>query len=144
MNIPFDTTTNIILSLMGITIAIFIFAVTLLGNAIKKAEDKKKEIEEESKKVFDEKIIKIGEELADAKKSKSGDISKLSFEIAKLEKNKKEAENKIKKIQERYTLISLQKGVVYPSSFFVVALILNTSSSFINLSLSSGLIEQNG
>lgn len=118
-----DLINSLILSLIGIDVAVFIFSVTLLGNAISKSEKEKKSEEEKAKTEFDTQIKQVAEELKLAKKSR--DTTDLVEKITHLENNKKRVDCRIREITKRYSLITFRGSIAYTVSFLISALIVN-------------------
>jgi hypothetical protein len=123
MSLPFSTTTTIAITLLAVTIAVFVLAVSLLGNAIERAKEEKTKAEEQERKDTEARISGIENKIKEVKET--GNIAKLETELGKLKRTKKEAEAEIKRIQKKYSLLEFKKCVLYPSCFFLSAIVLN-------------------
>jgi len=123
MFLPFSTTSTIAIALLTITIPLFIFTVSLLGNAIERAKEEKSKTQEEQRKDFEAKITDIENKVKKAKKT--GDSTELETQLEKLKQSKRESEAQIEKIKKKYSLLEFKKCVLYPGSFFLSAIVLN-------------------
>lgn len=109
---------NINLLLLGVTIPIFVFTVTLLGNAAKISNEEKTAAEEVNKKQFDEEILALNEQV----KTNPHDLNGLKEKISVLETKKKFTAEKIKDIENKYKSLTLQDAVLVPGVYLVASL----------------------
>ena len=112
---------DISMLLLGITIPIFVFTVTLLGNAAKLAREQKETTEQQNKKEFDEEISGLNKEITEH----LGDTSLLATlkeKISDIEAKKKFTEDKLKKIENKYNVLNLKNSVFIPGGIFIVSI----------------------
>lgn len=117
--------------LLGITIPIFVFTVTLLGNAAKLAREQKETTEQQNKKEFDEEISGLNKEITEH----LGDASLLATlkeKINDIEAKKKFTEDKLKKIENKYNVLNLKNSVFIPGGIFIVSIFFQKVLVFIN------------
>lgn len=123
MSLPFSTTGTISITLLVITMPLFIFAVSLLGNAIERAKEEKTKAKEQQRKDAEVKITDIENKIKEAKKTR--DTTGLLAELEELKRKKEQSKTQLKRIQKKYSLLEFKKCVLYPGGFFILAIILN-------------------
>jgi len=124
---PLPIINTISFTLFGVTIPVFIFAVTLLGNAIKKAQEEEDKAKEQEKKDFELKITDLENKIKAAKES--GDSSELETKLKEILSNKKNFDKQVKKIRNKYSLIGLKKSILFPAGFFILSILSNEITS---------------
>lgn len=120
---PFAITSNIAITLIGMIIPFFTFAVSLLGNAIKKKENEERDTKKQLHRNLDIQIVDIENKVKVAKET--GDSKELEKQLEKLIENRGKADNQIKKVQQKYSLLNFQQSVVFPGSFLFCSVLLN-------------------
>lgn len=123
MNIPFSITSTVAITLLSIIVPFFIFAVTLLGNAIERAKEEASKTKEQERKDFNIKINDIENKIKTAKETR--DSTDLEQQLEELKKNRKKFNNQLKNIQRKYSLFSFKESVIFPAGFFILAILLN-------------------
>jgi len=122
---------DISMLLLGVTIPIFVFTVTLLGNAAKLAKEQKENEEQKNKKEFDEEIVGLTKELTEH----AGDetlLSTLREKISRLEAKKKFTEEKLKEIENKYSILNLKNSVFIPGGIFIVSIFIQKVAVFLS------------
>jgi len=115
--------------LLGITVPIFVFTVTLIGNAARLAKEQQATTEQENKEGFDKDIADLNKKL---EKILPAGIAELKEQISNLEIKRRYTEDKIKKIEAKYASLGLKNSVLVPAEFFILSLLFN--NFFISLS----------
>jgi len=111
------------LTLLAIVIAIFVFAVSLLGRAIESAAKIEREKIDERKRINTKEIERLQEDIDKAKEK--GEIpDELLQKLDILKRNDKNFEKALQKIRKAPEALTVKKGVFYPSSFLILSLIL--------------------
>jgi hypothetical protein len=113
---------NFTLVLLGIIVPVFVFTVTLIGNAARLAKEQQASTEQENKKGFDKDIENLNKKLVNIHPE---DLTELKEQINKLEIKKRYTEDKIKKIEIRYASLELRNSVVLPSVYLMISLVFN-------------------
>jgi len=129
--LPIDITRGVGIALFTITIPIFTFAITLLGNAIEKAKNDETKINEDWITGKNERIKNI-QNTSKSLNLKEGDehYDRLRKEIEEIEKERDFLKRGIKKIKEKYSYLSFKKSVLYPDIFFLCGIFLNEYALF--------------
>jgi len=122
-NLAAGLLSDISLLLIGSTVTIFVFSVTLLGNAAKILKEKKVNAEQKAKDEFDKDIATLQEETSKIKDPEDERLKKLKEQIEDLETKKKYNKDEITQIEKKYESMSLKNGVALPVSLFLVSLI---------------------
>ena len=120
---PFNFIISISNTLIGISVAVFVFAVTLLGDAIERARKEESKAKDAERKEYELKINNLENKIKLAKES--GDPKSLKIELQVLLKNKENFEDLLKKIQHKYSLLTFKKCVIFPVAFFIIAILLS-------------------
>ncbi len=111
---------NLSITFIVVSPTIFIFCVTLLGDAIEKAQLEEKAARENDAKGNKEEIEGIEKIIVKAKID--GDTTGLTKKLEHLKKNKKSIEARLEKIKNKYDRISLKNTVTIPVLAFVLVL----------------------
>ncbi len=117
----YEVTILLNLTLIAMTVTVFVFAVSLLGRTIEIAAQKKVEARQKQGETIKKEIEEIQKELE--KMRKTGELGEMK-RLNKLKKDKRKYEKELKRIHKRYQLFRVKRGVLYPSSFFLASLIL--------------------
>lgn len=117
----YEVTILLNLTLIAMTITVFVFAVSLLGRTIEIAAQKKVEARQKQGETIKKEIEEAQKELE--KMRKTGELGEMK-RLDKLKKDKTKFEKELKRIHKRYQLFRVKRGVLYPSSFFLSSLIL--------------------
>jgi ABC-type multidrug transport system fused ATPase/permease subunit len=123
MFLPYQINSAIAITLLGVMIPFFFFAVTLLGNAIERAKKEESKTKEQERKDFDIKINNIENKIKAAKET--GDSSELEKQLEELKINKKKFNAQLKRIRKKYSLLRFKESIIYPGSCFILAILLN-------------------
>jgi hypothetical protein len=127
--IPTETTKMLCVALFTITIPIFTFSATLLGNAIEKSKEDKNKEQKELIEGKNKKIEEIRKELKNL--PEGGDAyNKVKEKIDEQEKEKKIIDKKILEIEKKYSYFSLKYSVFYPDVFLLCAIGFNEFSFY--------------
>lgn len=121
--LPYTATSNLAIALLAISATVFIFAVTLLGNAIDRAREEESAAKLEGKKDFDLKINDLENKVKAARES--GDGSMLEAQLEDLTRGRKKVNQQLSEIQTKYAALSLKGGFTKPASLFLLGLVLN-------------------
>jgi ABC-type multidrug transport system fused ATPase/permease subunit len=120
--------TSIALTLLGVTIPFFIFAITLLGNAIERAKQEEKETKEQQQKDFELKINDLENKIKALKES--GDSTQLEKQLKEFKATQKKYSSNIKGIKRKYEKLSFRNSILIPSSLFIISIIFSDISKF--------------
>lgn len=112
---------DISMLLLGVTIPIFVFTVTILGNAVKLAKEQKENTEQQNKKEFDEEIVNLNKEISNNLAQKNL-LDTLKEKISNIESKKLFTEDKLKKIENKYNTLNLKNSVFVPGSVFILSI----------------------
>jgi ABC-type multidrug transport system fused ATPase/permease subunit len=137
VGIPFAITSTIGITLLSVIVPFFIFAVTLLGNAIERAKEEESKTKEQERKDFEIKINDIENKIKAAKET--GDSSELEKQLEELKKNKKKFNVQLKNIQRKYSLLKFKESVVFPGGFFILSILLNEVAKIYEKSTTIGI-----
>lgn len=129
MGIVYQLTFFVSLGMLGIVVAVFVFAVTQIGSATKTAAKEQENKMLEKRKVTLSRIESMEEKLAEGKRSGELNVSGLSSEVVEMNEEIENYDVEIKRIKERIGLITRRGAIVYPGGFFLVALVLSITSS---------------
>ena len=110
---------NLGLVFLAIAPTVFVFSVTLLGDAIEHSQQEEKAARENDK-------INIQKDIAETEKSlqkakNDGDTTELNDKLKKLTKRRQETEKKIKDIKIKYNSIDFTNTVLYPCAAFILS-----------------------
>jgi len=129
MSTLYQWTFFLALTVLGILVTIFVFAVALLGRALEVAAQAEKEKLTERKKNNEQEMGKIKKEIDEAK----GQIPKgLTKKLLKLEKKDKEFEKDLSKIRRAPELLTVKGGVIPAGIFLIAALTLSGVSWYLS------------
>lgn len=129
MDIVYQLTSFVSLGMLGIMVAVFVFAVTQVGSATETAAREQESKILEKRKATLPRIERLEEKLAEAKRSGELNVSGLSSEIGEMNKELEHYDAEIKRIKERVVLITRRGAIVYPGGFLLAALVLSITSS---------------
>ncbi len=120
MTWPYQTISTLAITLLGLTIPLFLFATTLFGKAIQIAGEKdekgKKEEQKELQKLID--AIRSG--------AANDDLKGISTELREKQRKLSELNKDLDKIQWKYfLLLTPKRSVLFPAGFFIGAIMLN-------------------
>jgi len=119
----YEVTILLNLTLIAMTVTVFVFAVSLLGRAIEIATEQNEKARQEQREKIKKEIGEIQKELE--KVRQTGELEETK-RLTKLQKDKRKFEKKLERVLKRYQLFRIKRGVLYPSSFFLGSLILAT------------------
>lgn len=119
----YEVTILLNLTLVAMTVTVFVFAVSLLGRAIEIAAEQNEKARQKQREKIKEEISKIQKELE--KVRQTGELGETK-RLIKLQKDKRKFEKKLERVRKRYQLFRVKSGVLYPSSFFLGSLFLAT------------------
>lgn len=120
---PLPIVNTISFTLLGVIVPVFIFAVTLLGSAITKAQQEESKAKGQEKKDFDLKITDLENKIKAAKET--GDSSGLETQLKEILANRKKFDRQLKAIRRKYSLIGLKGSILFPASFFILSILSN-------------------
>lgn len=129
MGIVYQLTFFISLGMLGIMVAVFVFAVTQVGSATETAAKEQESKMLEKRKATLTRIERLEKKLAKAKRSGDLNVPGLSSEVVGMEEELGNYDAEIKRIKERVVLITRRGAIVYPGGFLLVALVLSITSS---------------
>ena len=129
MGVVYQLTFFVSLGMLGVVVAVFVFAVTQVGSATEAAAKEQESKMLEKRKVTLARIEGLEEKLAEAKKSGELNISGLSSEVVEMKGELDNYNAEIKRIKERVVLITRRGAIVYAGGFLLVALVLSITSS---------------
>ncbi len=118
---------NLSLTFLAVSPTVFVFSVTLLGDAIGRSKQEEKAARENDKINIQKNIKEIEESLQKAKKD--GDTTELTSRLAQLQNKQRETEKKIKDIKIKYTSIDFKNTVVYPGVAFLLSILISPFSA---------------
>lgn len=124
---PLPIINTISFTLLGVTIPVFIFAVTLLGNAINKAQQEENKAKEQEEKDFELKITDLENKINAAKETRNS--SQLESQLKIILADRKKFNKQVKTIRNKYSLIELKKCILFPASFFILSILTNEITS---------------
>jgi hypothetical protein len=110
------------IALIAAVITIFVIAASLLGRAIEESSREQEEVARKESSEFDETIAGLQQQLKEAKGTKV--IDDLKRQIAEYEEKKKEAEKDLKRISQKYGMLTVRGTVLYPGMFFLISIVL--------------------
>jgi len=122
MTILYELTIFLAFALIAVVATIFVIAASLLGRAIEESSREQEEVARKESSEFDETIAGLQKQLKGAKGAKV--IDGLKMQIAEYEERKKEAEKDLKRISQKYGLLTVRGTVLYPGMFFLVSIVL--------------------
>jgi ABC-type multidrug transport system fused ATPase/permease subunit len=122
MTVLYEMTIFLAIALIAIVATVFVLAVSLLGRAIEKASEEQEEEVRKQSSEFDETIAGLQQKLKEAKKSKT--IESIQKELDEYVRKKRKAEKDLKRISQRYRLLTVKGTVLYPGMFFLISLVL--------------------
>lgn len=122
MDTVFEALLFLTFGLTGITIAVFVLAVSLLGRAIKISLQEQTKTAENIKKVTGEEIKKLQDKLEEAKLKGHVDVEKIRAELEALEKQQKKHKSKLFWIKNKPALLKVDGGVLLPGVFFIISI----------------------
>lgn len=131
MYLPFDFVNGASEVLIAAVIAVFTFAVTLLGKTIQISKDEEAKMELERSQTFQERISDLQNRLEEAKKK--GNSKDLEQELAALRKERLSYDSKFKTIKGKYSSLNFNEAVLRPGLFFLLALLLGQLGKLIAL-----------
>jgi len=105
---------------LAISPTVFVFSVTLLGDAIERSQQEEKAARENDKKNIQDDITKVEKALQSAKKD--GNTTTLTDELEDLKKKQTQTEKKINDIKIKYSSIDFSNTVLYPCAAFLLSL----------------------
>jgi len=115
----YDATLLLSIAFLSLVVPVFVFSVSLLGQALESARREREEAEKVKRRELELKIKELENELDEAKRTTDvSGISKLSTQINKLEKEKK---NALRKIERTSRALTVRGAVLLPGSFFMAA-----------------------
>jgi hypothetical protein len=130
MDTVFEALLFTAIGLLGISITLYVFAVSLLGRAIKISLQEKAEVEKQGKKDREDKIREIQNQLGNTTGSANLDIENLKKILEGLQKQKKANNRKSWWIITKPALLKVNGGGLLPGIFFVVSIIITTISRY--------------
>ncbi len=129
MDIVYQLTFFLTLGMLGIVMAVFVFAVTQIGTATKAAAKEQENKMLEKKDTTSLRINNIEKKLEEAKKGLDLDVANLTSEVEDMNEELRNYDIEIEHIKERVGLITRRGAVVYPGGLFLVALVLSITSN---------------
>lgn len=107
------------ITFVSLVVPVFVFSVSLLGQALESARKEREETERKNQLELEERIKELKDELDEATRTTDvSGISKLSTKIGKLEKAKKSA---LRKIERTSRALTVRGAVLLPGASFVAA-----------------------
>ena len=116
--------------LLGVSPAIFVFTVTLLGTAIDNAKNEENAARENAKADVQKEIDEL--EIALDKARKDGDTTELNTKMNELKSKKLGAEAEIISIKKKYSRINLFNTVLIPCISFILVIMLSAFIFFLD------------
>ena len=115
----YEATLLVSITFLSLVVPVFVFSVSLLGQAIERARKEREEAEDEKRRELGQEIEELKSALDKARKTgNTSGISQFSTRIKKLEKKKK---NAIRKIERTSRALTVRGTVLLPGVFFMVA-----------------------
>lgn len=115
---------NLGLVFLAIAPTVFVFSVTLLGDAIERSQQEERAARENDKLNIQKNIAEVQESLDKAKKD--GDTTELTGKLKKLMERQQKTERKIKDIKVKYNSIDFINTVVYPCVAFIFSSVIGS------------------
>ncbi len=122
----------IAVTFLAVTIPVFIFAVTLLGSAVARAQQEEERRKEEQRKDLDLKIQDLQNKINALKES--GDSSQLEAQLKQFNDAKKKFSKELVDIRRKYSRLEFNQCVTIPGSLFLVSAMLAQTSKLITVS----------
>jgi hypothetical protein len=122
MTVLYEMTIFVAIALAAITVTVFVIAASLLGRAIEESSRKQEEVVLKESSEFDETIAGLQKKLKGAKKADV--IDDLKNQISDYEAKKRRADEELKRISQRYGLLTVKGTVLYPGIFFLASIVL--------------------
>jgi len=127
MNLVYQFTAFLSISLMAIVAAVFVVGVSLLGKAIKRSSQEKTRIEEKNKEDIQGQIIMLQESLSGCTDKEKA--TKFEKEIRDLKTKLDKHDKQIKKIEKGPNFLTVKGGVLHPCFFLFLSLVLSVIAS---------------
>lgn len=128
MNIIYQFTFYLALSLLAIIITVFVFAVSLLGRAMEAAARSQEQKISERKAINAKEIEELREEMG--KPGPDGQIPHgLTEKLKNLEKQDKKFQKELDQIKSAPSLLTVKGGLLPPSKLFLAAMVLSSLAS---------------
>jgi hypothetical protein len=129
MTVLYEMTIFVAIALTAITVTVFVIAASLLGRAIEESSRKQEEVVREESSEFDKTIAGLQKRLGGAKKAEV--IDDLKKQISEYEERKKGAEKELKRISQRYGLLTVKGTVLYPGLFLLISIVIAGTARYI-------------
>jgi|GEM_PF-5398172 len=121
MNIVYQFTAFLSISLIAIVVAVFVVGVSLLGKAIKRSTQEKTQVEKNNKEEVQTQIAELKETLSDC--TDKNKIIAFKKDIRSLEDRLRKHENQIKKIEKSPNFLTVNGGILHPGIFLLLSLV---------------------
>lgn len=118
----YEMTIFLAIALIAIVATVFVIAASLLGRAIEESSRQQEEKARKQSSEFDEIIAGLQQKLKAAKTDKA--ISDLQNKLDEYKRKRRKAEKDLKRISQKYGLLTVKGTVLYPAIFFLVSLVL--------------------
>jgi len=119
MDVIYNATLLVSITFLSLVVPVFVFSVSLLGQALENTRREREDAEREKQRELDLKIEELKSELEEAKRP--GGVSGISKLSAKINKLKKERKNAIRKIERTSRALTVRGAVLLPGAFFMAA-----------------------
>jgi len=129
MTVLYEMTIFVAIALTAITVTVFVIAASLLGRAIEESSRKQEEVVREESSEFDKTIAGLQKRLGGAKKAEV--IDDLKKQISEYEERKKGTEKELKRISQRYGLLTVKGTVLYPGLFLLISIVIAGTARYI-------------
>jgi ABC-type multidrug transport system fused ATPase/permease subunit len=129
MTVLYEMTIFLCIALIAIVATVFVIAASLLGRAIEESSRQQAEIAKKETSEFDETIAGLRKKSKEAKTDKI--IDDLKKQISEYEEKKRKAEKDLKRISQRYGLLTVKGTVLYPGMFFLISIVLAGAARYI-------------
>lgn len=118
---------NISLVLLAVAPTVFVFSVTLLGDAIERSQQEEKAARENEKNNVQKNIDEVEKSLIKAREN--GDTQELTNKLDKLRKEQRDTDKKIKDIRIKYSAIDFINTVVYSCAALMLSILISLFSA---------------
>lgn len=108
------------LTLLAVTVAIFVLAVAFLGRAIEQSSEEEARIAKEQAEELDKTIRETQKRLDKAKES--GEVDEATRELERYKRKKEQFENRRAKALAAYRLLTVREGILYPGAVLLLSL----------------------
>lgn len=128
----FPDVSAIALTFLAVTIPVFIFAVTLLGNAIARAREEEERTRLEKEQEFTIRVNDLQNKIESLRVS--GDSSQLESELKRMKEGQRKFAKEVERIREKYSRLHFAQCVLIPGGLFLASAVLSLVSKLMTFS----------